>query len=218
MKIKTLLLQEITENPDNPRTISDSDFRSLISSVLGFPRMLKLRPIVVDKQNHILGGNMRYRALRAIAEMNITEIEQRLSGSNAYLRLSSRDKQLLITDWAAWVDNPTINAIFANELTPEQIKEFVIRDNVQHGKWDWGMLANEWDESLLKEWNVNSWEWDSKDDDLELRDRSDLNIKDVNLFSITFTFPKEYEDDIKAYDKKELTEKIINICQSAEAR
>jgi len=57
-------LSEIKPNPDNPRVIRDNQFQKLRNSITEFPKMMELRPIVVDENNVVLGGNMRLRALQ----------------------------------------------------------------------------------------------------------------------------------------------------------
>jgi hypothetical protein len=57
---------KIKLNPDNPRQINETKFKKLKQSIQEFPKMLELRPIVVDKEGIILGGNMRYRALQEL--------------------------------------------------------------------------------------------------------------------------------------------------------
>ena len=111
-------LSEIYENPDNPRQIDEKKFDSLVKSLTDFPEMITLRPIVVNKENIILGGNMRYKAL---VHLGIKEV-------------------------------PVIKA---TNLTPEQEREFVIKDNVSGGEWDWDILANEWDGVELEEWGLD---------------------------------------------------------------
>ena len=59
----TILLSTLHPNPQNPRTITESAFAKLVDSVRAFPRMMELRPIVVDAEGKILGGNMRFRAI-----------------------------------------------------------------------------------------------------------------------------------------------------------
>jgi len=54
---------DIRLNPDNPRQINPEKFAKLKQSIKDFPKMLELRPIVVDKDGIILGGNMRFMAL-----------------------------------------------------------------------------------------------------------------------------------------------------------
>lgn len=53
-------LQDIKLNPNNPRTVGDDKLQKLIKSIKEFPKMLELRPIVINEDNIILGGNMRF--------------------------------------------------------------------------------------------------------------------------------------------------------------
>jgi hypothetical protein len=108
----------IKPNPNNPRIIKDDKFKKLVQSIKDFPQMLELRPIVIDENNIVLGGNMR---LKACQELGLKDV-------------------------------PTI---FAKDLTEEQKKEFIIKDNVGFGEWNWDDLANGWDEELLVEWGLD---------------------------------------------------------------
>jgi len=111
-------INEIKPNPSNPRIIKDDKFKKLVKSIQDFPQMLELRPIVIDENNIVLGGNMR---LKACIEAGLTDVPV---------------KQ-------------------AKELTEEQKKEFIVKDNVGYGEWDWDDLANNWDEQLLGEWGLD---------------------------------------------------------------
>ena len=115
---KTVKLSEIKPNPDNPRVIKKNQLKSLQKSLNDFPEMMKLRPIVVDEDGVILGGNMRYQALLANGATE-TEVET-VSG-----------------------------------LTPEQKREFVIKDNAAFGDWDWDKLANEFEAEQLNDWGLD---------------------------------------------------------------
>lgn len=117
-EIKMVSLDKLHKNPKNPRIIKDEKFKKLVASVLKFPEMLHIRPVVVDADNMILGGNMRYEACKSAG---LTEI-------------------------------PIIRA---DGLTEEQKREFIIKDNVSGGEWDWEELANEWDVSELEEWGLD---------------------------------------------------------------
>ena len=66
MKIERVKIGAINLNPDNPRTIHKDKFHKLVKSIREFPEMLEIRPIVVDKDNIILGGNMRYQACQEV--------------------------------------------------------------------------------------------------------------------------------------------------------
>ena len=57
-------ITEIKLNPNNPRVIKDDKFEKLKKSIQDFPQMLELRPLVLDENNIVLGGNMRLRALQ----------------------------------------------------------------------------------------------------------------------------------------------------------
>jgi len=60
--MELLKISAVKPNTDNPRVIRDNKFQKLVASIKEFPEMLKLRPIVVNKDMIILGGNMRYKA------------------------------------------------------------------------------------------------------------------------------------------------------------
>lgn len=109
-------LSDIKPNPKNPRTIRDENFKKLVQSIKDFPEMLDARPLVLNKDNVILGGNMRYKAAK---EAGLTELPVK------------------IVDWSK-----------------EKQDEFIIKDNVSGGDWDWDTLANEWDTALLDEWGL----------------------------------------------------------------
>jgi ParB-like chromosome segregation protein Spo0J len=116
--ISTVKLSEVIPNPNNPRQIKDDKFKKLVESIKNFPEMLSLRPIVVNDNMVVLGGNMR---LKACKEAGLKEV-------------------------------PIIKA---SELTDEQQKEFIIKDNVGFGEWDWDQLANEWDVEQLQDWGLD---------------------------------------------------------------
>jgi hypothetical protein len=118
MTIKSVNIELIKSNPNNPRVIKDEKFAKLVESIRTFPKMLELRPIVVNVDMVVLGGNMRLRACK-----------------QAGLK--------------------TVPIIMADELTLEQQSEFIIKDNVGFGEWDWDILANEWEIQDLASWGLS---------------------------------------------------------------
>jgi len=114
-------ISKVKGNPDNPRIIKNDKFKKLVKSIQEFPEMLKLRPIVVDEDMMVLGGNMR---LKASKDAGLKEV---------------------------WVE-------VAEGLNEEQKKEFIVKDNVGFGEWEWDMLANEWDSSKLEDWGLDVWQ------------------------------------------------------------
>jgi DNA modification methylase len=113
-----MLINEIKPNPNNPRIIKDNKFKQLVKSIQDFPQMLELRPIVIDENNMVLGGNMR---LKACIEAGLTDVP----------------------------------VIHANNLSEEKKKEFIVKDNVGYGEWDWDDLANNWDAQELTDWGLD---------------------------------------------------------------
>ena len=72
-KIKGMKLSEIKLNPNNPRIIKDDKFAKLVKSITEFPKMMALRPIVINSDNVVLGGNMRLKALKEIGYKEIPD-------------------------------------------------------------------------------------------------------------------------------------------------
>ena len=110
-------IQEVIPNENNPRFIKDYKFKKLVKSIKEFPQMLKLRPIVVNSDMVVLGGNMR---LKACKEAGLKEV---------YI-------------------------LVADELTQEQEREFIVKDNVGFGEWDWDILANDWNGQQVSDWGL----------------------------------------------------------------
>jgi ParB-like chromosome segregation protein Spo0J len=120
MQSRKVKISEVKSNPNNPRQIKDDKFAKLVQSIKDFPEMLDIRPIVVNADMVVLGGNMRFKACK---EAGLKEVP----------------------------------IIVAENLTDEQQKEFIIKDNVSGGEWDWDMLANEWEAEQLTEWGLDVW-------------------------------------------------------------
>ena len=118
MKSITVKISEVKSNPNNPRIIKDDKFQKLVKSIKEFPEMLNIRPIVVNADMVVLGGNMR---LKACKEAGLKEVA----------------------------------IIKAEDLTEEQQKQFIIKDNVGFGEWDWEDLANNWDAEQLTNWGLD---------------------------------------------------------------
>ena len=170
MNVKKTPLSALRLNDGNPRIIKDQKFQKLVKSILTFPEMLSLREIVADETMSVLGGNMRLRAMLHIAQMTEQELSQTLRQYGAERH----------TDyWLAWHDKPMAEVKVAEGLSDEQKKEFIVKDNVGYGEWDWDMLANEWDVEELSDWGVDlpiDWGNDAK----EMSETEKLSNIEVN--------------------------------------
>ena len=159
MKLK---INQLKPNESNPRIIKEIKFRKLVKSIKDFPEMLELRPIVIDEDNVILGGNMRYKAS---VEAGLKEV---------YVKV-------------------------AKGLTQEQKDEFIVKDNVGFGEWDWDILGNEWNNAKLGEWGMDVWQPEEAVDysvleDLDLGSTLEDKIDGVKR-AIQIEFEPEHYDE-----------------------
>jgi ParB-like chromosome segregation protein Spo0J len=113
----TTPINKIKSNPNNPRVIKDDKFKKLVQSLKDLPEMAQVRPIVVNQDMIVLGGNMRLKAMK---------------------EAGWKEAPVAVVDW-----------------DEEKQRQFIIKDNVGFGEWDWDMLANEWDAESLGDWGLD---------------------------------------------------------------
>ena len=168
MKTEKIKLSQININARNPRKISDKQLERLVRSILIFPEMQTLRPIVIDETYTALGGNMRYRALTAISEKSPAEINMMLAnGCKGYAQKTEAERQNLRDYWAAWLADPTAIIVRADQLTEEQKREFIIKDNVAFGEWDDETLTEDFDPDELLDWGLGDLDDEPEDNDAD---------------------------------------------------
>lgn len=164
MSVKKVKASQIKPNPNNPRLIKDDKFKKLVESLKSFPEMSDVRPVVVNTDMIILGGNMRFKAMQ---EAGWKEIP------------------VQIVDWPE-----------------EKQREFIIKDNVSGGEWDWEMIANEWDSADLDNWGLDVPGWANghemntmTEDELDLTEEFDPIGNSSGLQRVVFIFdgPDEAE-------------------------
>ena len=153
-KKKVLPLNKIKANQDNPRTISESKLKKLVNSLLVFPKMMLLRPITVDENNFVLGGNMRQTALGRIAQMTLEELQALIETLPEFNELPDGGHEVL-EFWEQFLQRPQVEVQIAEGLSDEEKKQFIIKDNVSFGDWDYDELEN-WDQDKLEGWGVDT--------------------------------------------------------------
>lgn len=198
MNTEIAKISQIRVNEANPRTIQGDKFDKLVNSILVFPKMLEIRPIVVTDTFVALGGNMRFRALSFIAGMPAAEIRDRLEGLRDFQKKTDAERDALCEHWAAWKDNPTAPVIKASDLSEEQQREFIIKDNVGFGEWDYDALANDWDNEELNDWGVDVWQ-DEDDSDGGAGNTGDDKTKNGTLHDRFVVPPFSILDTRKGY-------------------
>lgn len=157
METQKVKLSQVRVNKANPRTIREAKLNLLCERLLVFPKMIAIRPVVVDDKMVVLGGNMRVTALNRIAGMPFEKIAQIIGATKNYQRLSQPEKEQLLKSWQEWLEKPTVEIVKASTLSEAEKKEFVIADNASFGEWDYDKLANEWDSDDLNSWGVDVW-------------------------------------------------------------
>lgn len=158
MKTEKVLLSQVKVNSANPRTITERKLALLVERLLSFPKMIEIRPVVVDEKMIALGGNMRLRAFSRIAQMPLDDIAKTLAGTKNFQRLSKAEQEALLAAWQSWLEKPTLQIVKASSLSEAEKKEFIIADNASFGEWDFDKLANEWNAEDLCSWGVDVWQ------------------------------------------------------------
>jgi len=150
--MKLMPIKDIKANPNNPRIIKDDKFAKLVQSLKDLPEMATVRPIVVNADMVVLGGNMRLKAMKE----------------------------------AGWKEAP----VEVVDWDEDKQRQFIIKDNVGFGEWDWDMIANEWDADQLEEWGLDlpvfedAKKLEAEEDDYEIPDEIKTDIVLGDLFEI----------------------------------
>ena len=169
MKTETVKISEVKSNPNNPRVIKDDNFRKLVNSIKEFPKMLKIRPIVVNDDMIVLGGNMR---LKACKEAGLQEV-------------------------------PIIKA---GDLTEDEQRQFIIKDNVSGGEWDWDMLASDWDTEKLENWGLDMLNFEN---DLDDQNNDEINIDELFDIELPFYTPSKTIPPVNELANTEKTKELL---------
>jgi len=182
IKLSTLKL-----NPDNPRQIKPERFEALKKSIKDFKKMLSIRPLVIDENNVVLGGNMR---LRALQELGYTEIKNE------------------------WVKKE-------KDLTEEEKRQFIIKDNVEFGEYDMDILANNFEMDELTDWGIDETElkidaWNKADED-KLDEVPEVQKEAVSKLGDLFLIDKKHrllcgDSTIKEDVERLMDGKKANLC------
>lgn len=187
---KKVNIAAIKPNEENPRYITDAKFKKLIKSIKEFPEMLETRPLVVDENMVVLGGNMRLKALKSagVFEVPVHQVK-------------------------GW--------------TEEKKKEFIIKDNLGYGEWDWDIIANEWKTDVLNEWGLDLPVFDA--DISNTNDYTDLDVEsklekflDAKIKNLTIPFESNEFDDVvlrlelylEKYDLKDYKSFIYKVLEN----
>jgi hypothetical protein len=190
MNKETVQISKLQSNKNNPRYIRDDKFKKLVKSLTEFPEMLDARPLVVNTDYEVLGGNMRLEALK---------------------KSGAKQVEVLVVDW-----------------TEEKQKEFIAKDNINYGDWDWESLSNEWDTDLLVDWGIDGFNFGSVPELIDIPEmpsastpqNAEAKITDVGFVKFEVVMREEQKDfllmllnDIKNENNCNLGEALFTMVQ-----
>lgn len=179
-KIVKLSLKELKENKNNPRKFEKDKLAQLVRSLIVFPKMQTLRPVVVDANNTALGGNMRTRALKTIVKYTTDEIREIIQSDN---RFDENKIKELVEYWEEWKQSPCAFVAYANSLSEEEQQEFILKDNISYGAWDFDKVRSDWDADMVIDWGLELPQPQDEDNSQPL-EREDLSTKLAMLFKL----------------------------------
>jgi len=213
--LSTLPLEQIHLNQQNPRILKEERFKQLVASLVEFPEMLSLRPLVVDEAGVVLGGNMRTRAVLHLVGLPENEKQGRIehavfhrgleldSMGNTVAQATPAQKDAYRAALATLFYATSLPVTQALNLTEAQKREFVVKDNASFGEWNWDELANgQWgDAATLNDWGLNvPKEW-STEMEVELAPEvlGEISLPEgePEFKQMTFTLTREQAQDVE---------------------
>ncbi len=206
-KIKFIPLSSVQQNEDNPRTITQEKLEKLIDSICFFPRMMEMRPMITDEDGTLLGGNMRDKGL--------IELSERINNGGLTEKQEEAIKEHpeIFKNLAAGKIPETWVRKFAN-LTEKQKKEFIIKDNVSFGSWDFDEVLENWEIDDLTAWAFEFPE-EVNEKNINTSDNFDLPSGEKAPFQqITFTLADEQAEALKTALKEVKQEEEFKYCET----
>lgn len=141
-------VKELIINPINPRRIIIGQKRRLQQSIMLFPKMLNYRDIIVNKDNVVLAGNQRTTILKEILTSSPMDWMVILQENEKWQELTEKQRDSIIEYWKFWTENPLVEITLA-ELSEDEEKELIIKDNNEFGEFDYEKLQQIYDEINL---------------------------------------------------------------------
>ena len=151
MIIKQISVAEVIINPINPRELSEFSEGKLIESILIFPKMLRVRPILIDEDNVVIGGNQRAACLKKIADLSDEEIVEYMFNQKKYRMMPAKQQEDAQKFWKKWKKKPLIWVRPVLGMTPEEKKEMLIKDNMHYGEDDTEVLKKHFDREMIQD-------------------------------------------------------------------
>lgn len=215
MTLKFIPLTQIKLNPNNPRKIDKGRTDVILKSLVNLPKMMTVRPIVIDKTYTIIGGNARLIALKEIKKMSLEKVTEILNSTRkekAEQKNSFEDERVewSLNFWKEFFAQGTVPVFIADQFAESEISEFIIKDNQCVGEWDMNVLVNNYDTVDLLDYGFEPWELGLNDtSDMELQSNALIEKVKNEFFSMTFTFPTSEKENFNKYTKDTLSNYLL---------
>lgn len=141
-------ISDLVINPINPRKIRIEQKKRLQQSIMLFPKMLGVRDIIINKNNVVLAGNQRTSILKEIVNTSPLDWMVVLQDNEKWSEISELERENILDEWKQWVENPEVSVTVA-DLTEDEEKELIIKDNQEYGEFDYNALLHLYDDVNL---------------------------------------------------------------------
>lgn len=141
-------IADLVINPINPRKIRIEQKKRLQQSIMLFPKMLGVRDIIINKDNVVLAGNQRTSILKEIVNTSPLDWMMVLQDNEKWSEISELERENILDEWKQWVENPEVSVTVA-DLTEDEEKELIIKDNQEYGEFDYNALLHLYDDVNL---------------------------------------------------------------------
>ena len=179
-------IKELIINPINPRKIVVGQKRRLQQSIMLFPKMLYYRDIIVNKDNVVLAGMVI------------------LQENEKWLGMTEKQRDAVIDYWKEWIENPIIDVTVA-DLSEDEEKELIIKDNNEFGEFDYTKLQQIYDEINLVNFGFDeNLFYNPDEDDTVMTKIKGSTPKKINMLTfgknVVSVTKEEYEALVSRYN------------------
>lgn len=197
-------IKELSINPINPRKIVVGQKRRLQQSIMLFPKMLYYRDIIVNKNNVVLAGNQRTTILKEILTSTPMDWMVILQENEKWQEMTEKQRDAVIDYWKAWVEKPVVDVTEA-DLSEDEEKELIIKDNNEFGEFDYGKLQQIYDEINLVNFGFDEGLfYNPDDDDTVMTKIKGSTPKKINMLTfgknVVSVTKEEYESLVNCYN------------------
>jgi hypothetical protein len=184
MNLRKVTKAELSINPQNPRSITEDEMGKLIQSLITFPEMLLLiRPPVMGSNGISLGGNQRIQAMTEIRAYSEVYKSDLLDDQRTLRKRDGATEDQIVKFEVAMeylLYDEDFFVVDVSFLSLNKQEEFIIKDNVPFGTWDWKSVETLWGKEKVSSWGLEIPKWiDAPDEEEEKPKEPEKHDEDV---------------------------------------